>query len=220
VDSNKVVPKLNAALLQGRGLNYFARAGSSYTKAESDSRYARLGSAYTRAESDARYPLKTAGYTKSESDAKYAPRSSSYTKSESDGRYAPKTGSTAYASAGSLALLSQGFDSFEGQAMGNTISLVTLESLRAPAAGKIVMTAIGTCTSEFDEVSGTLRVRVGGVENEATQTLSSGAGIFCRVESTKSVIAQEAVSLASSLTANSSFKALFKGVVVVHFVAS
>jgi hypothetical protein len=36
----------------------------------------------------------------------------------------------------------------------------------------------------------------------------------------KSVIAQEAVSLDSSLTANSSFKALFKGVVVVHFVAS
>jgi hypothetical protein len=43
VGSNVVVPKLNASRLGGRAANAFARAGTSYSKAESDARYAADG---------------------------------------------------------------------------------------------------------------------------------------------------------------------------------
>ncbi len=88
VSSNKVVPKLNASLLQGKVASAFAAAGSSYTKAESDGKYALDAAAYTKAQSDAKYALTGAGYTKTQSDAKYALTGAAYTKAESDANYA------------------------------------------------------------------------------------------------------------------------------------
>lgn len=87
VNSDKVVPKLNASELQGKVPADFATAGSSYTKAQSDAKYALTGTSYTKAQSDAKYAGEGTSYTKVQSDAKYALTGSSYTTSQSDNRY-------------------------------------------------------------------------------------------------------------------------------------
>lgn len=48
VNSNRLVAKLNADLIDGKNSSQFAAAGSSYTKAESDGKYAPTGNSYTR----------------------------------------------------------------------------------------------------------------------------------------------------------------------------
>ncbi len=91
-NSNKLIPNLNADMVDGKSSAAFATAGSSYTKAESDGKYALTAAAYTRAQSDAKYALTAAAYTKAQSDAKYALTGASYTKAQSDANY-PATAS-------------------------------------------------------------------------------------------------------------------------------
>ncbi len=52
VNSSGLVRKLNASQLQGKGLKWFSRAGSSYTKSQSDARYTPAGQAYSKAEAN------------------------------------------------------------------------------------------------------------------------------------------------------------------------
>lgn len=71
VNSNRLIGKLNADLLDGKHASAFAPAGSSYTKAQSDSKYSASGAAYTKAQSDAKYTAAGSSYTKSQGDARY-----------------------------------------------------------------------------------------------------------------------------------------------------
>ncbi len=87
VNSNKVVPKLNASLLGGKAASAFAAAGASYTKTQSDAKYALTDAGYTKAQSDAKYLAAGAAYTKAQSDAKYLATGAAYTKSEADAKY-------------------------------------------------------------------------------------------------------------------------------------
>lgn len=87
VNSNKVIAKLNADLLDGKSSSAFAATGSSYTKAESDGKYATSSSVYTKAQSDGKYPLATNVYTKAQADANFASGADVYSKTASDARY-------------------------------------------------------------------------------------------------------------------------------------
>lgn len=69
VNSNKLVGKLNADLLDGKNSSAFAAAGSSYSKAESDAKYLDGTEAYTKALADAAFLSPAEAYTKSQVDA-------------------------------------------------------------------------------------------------------------------------------------------------------
>jgi len=165
--------------------------------------FAAAGSSYTKSESDARYPSKTASYTRGESDA----------------RYLPKSASQGFMSANSFTLLSLMVEGEMGYVVGGTGNFVD-HGLRAPAAGKIMMTAVGTCTSANNDTQGTLTVQVGGAENKSQTTFSSPEGVFCKLVSTKAVSVGESVPILATITDHGSSGALFKGIIAVEFIAS
>lgn len=71
VNSNKLVGKLNADLLDGKHASAFATAGSGYTKTESDAKYLDATEAYSRTEADSAFAPLGGAYTKAEADAKF-----------------------------------------------------------------------------------------------------------------------------------------------------
>ncbi len=68
-NSSKLIPNLNADMVDGKSSSSFAAADSSYTKAQSDANYPATASVYTKAAADARFPYVLDGGTVSGASA-------------------------------------------------------------------------------------------------------------------------------------------------------
>ncbi len=218
VNSRALVPRFNAALLQGRAPKDFAPASGSQN-------YVAAGSVYTKQQSDARYAPASGSPV-------YATVGSAYTKVESDARYAPAAGSTAYAAADSVyskPVADARYAPAAYVAGPQVLAAGPLSTdagfsatVTAPAAGTIFVVASGTRTVGSTKTA-TLTVAAGtGAGSSATfgeAFGSAGGTIGCTVADYEAVAAGQTLA-ASAAWSPAAPEAQFSGVVTVLFQPS
>lgn len=196
VNSNKLVSKLNADLLDGKSSSAFAAEGSSYTKAESDGKYPLATNTYTKAQSDGKYPLVTNVYTKAQADANFVAAAAVYSKTAADARFGR-------ALLGGTGSLTSANDSDEKTLFDQTVA--------APAAGVLLINVEifkDSGSSAFFKiyVDGNLRSTAG---NALTGGSFTSSGVVFAAAGSKQIKVTMTSQDASSATGHGNYSLVF-----------